>query len=87
MSTSLYWRLPERGSYLGKDLKYCIAQRYWGHDGTLGGEAKTFTVGDIPYLQGIVDAGGVVNSDASKEAQVLINLIEKHGEVEVWLEG
>lgn len=85
MSTSLYWRpsIPER-NYLGKDLKFVIAPKYWGHDGSLGGDPYTFTADDVEYLSGIKDSA---DKEVAGEAEALIELIKKYGAVEVWLEG
>lgn len=86
MSFGLYWRPAPKevppAHDLPVDLKYVLARRLWGHDGTLRGEAVlTGTI--IPYLEGIADARG--NSDAAEGARELIKAIKEHGAVELWI--
>lgn len=86
MSTNLYWRPVGGDNYLGYQLKFAIAERLWGHDGSLRGEWVTLDRDFISFLQGIAAASGR-NEDLKKEADRLVELIHEHGEVEVSLRG
>lgn len=69
MSSSLVWRPKKhRGT-----LPYALKQKI---EGIL---PRTFSSGDVQYLQGLADC----DIDGAKK---LIQLIEKHGEIEVSLE-
>jgi len=85
MSTSLYWT-PAPGDVppaeeLPFELKKAIAQRLWGHDGSLWGEKVELSRANaaiIPYLEGLADAG----VDGAAE---LIRAINTHDAVLVWV--
>lgn len=82
MSTSLYWRLiPEepKEHSIGY-LKYVLAQRIWGEDGSCGQSPARVGADLIDFLEGIVAAA---DEDTAKNAQNLINAIQKYGEVEL----
>ena len=79
MSTDLYWRPVATtkkpvGGYDTK-LKSALLQRY----GFLVSGPVILDDASIPYLDGLRDAG-------ISDAAVLIALIGKHGEIEIWLE-
>jgi hypothetical protein len=86
MSTDLfYYPTPKpRQATLSRALKYKIARKYWGHDGSIGGEPITLTMDDIPYLEGIRDAS---EHDAADAAAALIAAIEHWGNVDIELRG
>jgi hypothetical protein len=65
------------------DLKHTVAQRWFGHDGSLKG-TTVVTSAEIPYLCGIVDASGP-DSDRAEAARELIGLIRASGSVTVWI--
>jgi hypothetical protein len=67
-----------RGS-LPKQLKRAISRRLWDTDGSCGDGIVILGHSDIPYLDGLKDAG----IDGAKE---LISLIIAHDEVELWHE-
>lgn len=82
MSSSLYWRaapkaLPPKHD-LPSELKYAIARRFWGHDGSLYGDEIEMDKSSIGYLEGLVD-GGVDG------AQELIDAIRKETVVQLWI--
>lgn len=79
MSSNLMWRpaRPPKSGSLPKDLKFKISKRLWGTDGSCGDGEATVTESDIPYLEGLADAG-------ISGAAELIELIRKHGEVVLW---
>lgn len=84
MSSNLTWRpvpKPPKARDLGYSLKFAIALELWGHDGSLTSEWTEVGPAFIPFLRGIM-AG---NEEAGGEAQKLIDLIEKHGSVEIRL--
>lgn len=73
MSTNLYWEPAHRNkkSPKGDDaLKFALRKRSNGHVN------MRMTQSDVPYLQGLVDAGIAA-------AQELIDAIEKHDEINV----
>ena len=81
MSTNLYYRpLPAEPDKieLPFELKKAIAQRFWDHDGSLYGDEVRFDSQDIPYLNGLKHAG-------IRGAAQLINAIETHRAVKVWI--
>lgn len=83
MSTNLYVR-PYQPEPLGKDLAYelkkAISQKYWQHDGSLGGDWIVLGTDDISYIEGLRDA-------EIEDADTLLNEIKKHGAVEIALIG
>ena len=72
MTMSLGWEpvRPSKLKYLDDALKFALRKRHGGHVDTV------MTAADISYLQGLRDAG-------VKDADTLIEAIEKHGEVAV----
>ncbi len=88
MSTSLYWEpvRPERKlRSLTDQLKYIFGPRYWGHDGTCHGEEVFLDHRSISYLTGLIDA--THDKEVKRDAQVLIDAIQKYGSVKIWLES
>lgn len=87
MSFGLYFRpVPKEvppAESLSVALKYKIAPRIWGHDGTIRGQVF-LTRKDLPYLEGI-RAGAGLNSEAGSGADHLIIAIKKHDAVSVWI--
>ena len=76
MSSSLVWEPTDtRYGDLRNDLKFILRKRY-------GNPVKaTLDGADVPYLQGLVDAG-------KEDVKEIIDLINKHHEIEikeVWL--
>lgn len=70
MSSNLYWRPRSAGEKLLDDsLKFALQKRQYPAD-------DTFYERDIPYFEGLRDAG-------VKDAQKIIDAIEKYGEIEV----
>jgi hypothetical protein len=80
----MYWRPAPKEEPPVQDLPYelkrAVAQRFWGHDGTLHGDDYALSKEDIPYLEGLADAG----IDGATE---LIEAIRQHGRVLVWIGG
>ena len=71
MSTNLYWEPADRKMKdLPASLKFALRKRYGG---TVN---ETMTDRDIPYLEGLRDAG-------VEGAQALIEAIEKHEAISV----
>jgi hypothetical protein len=78
MSSTLMWKPSGNAvGHLPDELKRAISRKLWDTDGSCGGDVATVGAGDIDYLQGLQD-GGV------EGAAELIELIEKHGEVDLW---
>lgn len=85
MSTNLYYRLvpkEPKESCFAYQLKFHIAEKLWGHDGSLPSGWTTIGKEWIPYLEGLVSAG---NKEVSSEAKKLISLLEKYDEVQLSL--
>lgn len=86
MSTNLYWRpLPKRvpEPQSGYALKWAIARRFGGFDGSCREGPFTFDGSVIPWLEGVRDAS---DDEASKEAARLIKCIRDNPQgVEVWI--
>lgn len=86
MSSSMYWRPapteepPAHG--LPTSFKKTIAQRMWGHDGSLFGEKVEVGRELVPYLEGLVDGG---SGEIKEGAEELLAAIAKHGRVEIWI--
>jgi len=80
MSTNLMWKpkATSHGSF-SKELKRVISRRLWDTDGSCGGGIVTVNETDIEYIRGLSDAGIL-------DACELVELIEKHGEIELWHE-
>jgi hypothetical protein len=86
MSTSLLYSpgASDRTYTLYFELKYRLAPKIFGHDGTLGSPPEYLNKSHIPML--VTIARGAGNDDTYKAAKRLINSIRKHGYVKVWLE-
>jgi hypothetical protein len=76
MTSSLIWKpvVQPESHYLGDQLKFILRKKY-------GNPVDyRFDISDIAFLEGIVLSG---SHGAEKEAQILINLIEKHDKIDV----
>jgi hypothetical protein len=82
MSASMLWRpvnpKPD-GEYVEDAFRQAIAKRLWGGDASSSTQPHELDASDLPYLNGLRD-GGV------KGAQVIIDAIQKHGSIEIWIE-
>lgn len=76
MGQNLYWR-PK--SNLRNDLSDALKRVLRDKRELSGAREHTYSQSEISYLRGLVDAG-------IDGAQELIDAIERHGEVIVWLE-
>lgn len=75
MSANLMWEPAKRKAQsLPDGLKFVLRDKY-GWDGN----RKIYGPGQLSYLRGLADAG-------VEGAEELIAAIEKHEEVELWLE-
>lgn len=85
MSTSLYYTpCPDEPIYLGKQLKYHLAPKYWQHDGTLAGEDVLITTDDLPFLQGLLDEfsfRGHSHAELQEECLKLIRLVATYNNI------
>lgn len=80
MSTNLHW-LPitdDRGKTLSKDLKFKMlkSERY---ERALNGGLIILDSGHIPFFEGLMAA-------EVEDADKIIEAIEKHSKIKVWLE-
>ena len=72
---------PEPETFLC--LKYAVAQRWFGHDGSLRGDYITVTKEQLDFLHGIAAAAG---KDVQDEAVQLIRMIHDNPQgVQVWI--
>lgn len=71
MSTNLFWKpVSPDSNYLDNQLKFILREKY-------NYKYPQFTAKDIPYLNGLEDAG-------VKGARELISAIHEYGEVELF---
>lgn len=82
MSSSPYW-LPvkTKPTSLSDEVKYALAKKYFDNDGTLSG-AISLNESDIPYLDGLRDAG---NESMKKGALILINAIKRFDNIRFFI--
>lgn len=84
MSSTLYWRPAPKDVPAPRDLptglKWALARRLWGHDGSLNGDEIELDEAIVPYLEGLAD-GGV------EGAADLIAALRAHGTVLLWIAG
>ena len=74
MSANLMFEpIIDRGKDLSDELKYILRDKY-----ELEGET-VYSASDLSYLQGLADAN-------VKDAQKLVDAINKYGSVRVWLQ-
>lgn len=73
--------VPEPTTFIS--LKYAIASRWFGHDGSLRGDYITVTKEQTDFLYGIAAAAP---ADVKEEARTLIQLICDNPQgVQVWI--
>lgn len=79
MSSTLLWRpvMPVEGFSLPYELKKTLSRRLWDTDGSIGGGEASMTEDDIPYLEGLRDAG-------VRGAEELIEVLRKHSLIVLW---
>lgn len=83
MSSSLVWRPPPTiENDLGYDLKFALAPRLWNHDGSLTSDWTEVGRKLVPFLEGLVAGGNIA---MGRQAQTLIDLIDKYGRVQIRL--
>ena len=82
MSTNLYMfpKIDPEAECLSKELKFAISQKFWGHDGSLGGENVYIDGENLSYFEGLRD-GGI------KDAEKVIQAIKKYGAIILNLQG
>jgi len=76
MTSSLVWKpvIQPASHCLGDQLKFILRKKY-------GNPVNhRFDTSDVAFLEGVVLSG---SHGAEKEAQILIDLIEKHDEIDV----
>lgn len=82
MSTYLYWRATPKEEpkhyMLSSNLKTILARRLWDNDGSVWCEMITLGKNMLPYLGGLHDAG-------VEDAGNLIEYINKHDSVDIWI--
>ena len=85
MSLDCYWEPlpPPSANDVPQGFKYVVAERWFGHDGSLRGE-RMLDAHDLAYLAGLRDAAGT-GGDVAEGARILIDAINKHGEIRFWI--
>lgn len=66
-------------------LKGIFAERYYDHDGSLGGDIQTLTVSDLPWIQGVRAAFRGDERDR-KLLDRIVELLESDETVDMWFE-
>ena len=79
MSTNLFWEpvRPRTAKSLGKGIKWAIQKEY--------GSEATLTADDIPFLKGVRAGQFKEDDETAKDCDTLIEAIEKHGTIRVWI--
>lgn len=79
MSTNLYYEpvLPTKAKTLRDGLKWAI-QKYYGRE-------HVFTRSDIQFLRGVAAAQFKSESETADDCDTLIDEIETHEQVRVWV--
>lgn len=89
MSTSLYVRPAVRqpdGDRIGTQLQWVLARGgYFDHDGSCETDWFVMSAKDVPFLRGVIAAGDCVPA-LRGEAEALVAMIDRYGEVEVSLQ-
>ena len=82
MSSTLMWRpdVPLTGKSLSDELKKTISRKLWDTDGSMGGGDAMLTINDIPYVEGLRDAGVI-------GAEELVEILIKHHSIILWHEN
>lgn len=77
MSTSLYWKpiIRAKSEDLADQLKYVIREKFFD---SLGTDSITVNQSELDYFEGLKDAG-------IEDAETVIELINKHGEICLFL--
>ena len=83
MSTSLYWsRVPvEPDEHSLYSLKWTLAKKIWGADGSCGQSTRVVGKELIPFLEGIVEGNG--SGDMGRDAKKLIEAVRQYGKVQL----
>jgi hypothetical protein len=88
MSTSLYWRPVPKETPPEHDLPYglkrAIAERLWGHDGSLYGDKIVIDASYRQYFVGLADGG---NGEIAEGALEVLKALDEHGAIEIWIGG
>ena len=79
MSTNLHWapKPTSTNTTLSTELKRAISRRLWDTDGSCGDGKATVGHKDLPYIEALRDMD-------IEDADLLIDLIETHDEIELW---
>lgn len=85
MSFNCYWEPvpPPSANRIPIGFKYVVARRWFDHDGTLRGEI-VLDRDSLAYLRGLMDAAEE-RTDIHIGAKMLVDAIEKHGQVRFWI--
>jgi hypothetical protein len=62
-------------------LKWTLAKKIWGSDGSCGEGIELADASLIPFLEGIIEGNG--GGDMGRDAQRLISAIKQYGKVQL----
>lgn len=89
MSSTLHFRkTPTDTKEFGScklPLKGIIAQRFYDHDGTLGGGMETIQRKDLEWFKGVRDCG-LNDKEEQKLVEKIIEILEDGGTVDMWFD-
>ena len=86
MSRSLYWDIipTEKEENDIDSLKKVLARKVWDAEGTIHQPKTIVNSNLIPFLEGIVAGNG--SGDMGRDASKLIEAINQHGEVYIYID-
>lgn len=64
-------------------VKGIFARRFYGHDGSLGGQLMTIGADDLSWLEEVIGAGGFSKKDM-KDLRAIRDYIHDGGTVDLW---
>lgn len=86
MSSTMRWEPAPavHGQRLSSTFKLLVSDRWFGHDGSLGSGEIILDRQDVAFLEGIIWASN--NIEIREDARTLVDRINEHGAVRVWIE-
>ena len=84
MSASMYWEPAKRPLVsLPYGFQRAAAPTWFRQDGSISSERYTADSSDLLFLEGMAAAG---SPEVKEGARMLIEAIQQHGQIEVWIE-
>jgi len=89
MSSTLCMRItpkPDKDEWHFKQpVKAIFARKFYGHDGSCGGGVVTLTPDELPWLEGVLDAGTFDQKDR-KDLEAIARVLRSDNTVDMWFE-